>query len=175
MKSTIFTRIVDEGTIEVNDTLPGTIDKFRKMQGYCRETDSHDNGIGFQCNKKGKFWVGNIPTHSVYADNGDSRTRVRGQVMTENGKTVVKIYTVYQSHTKTAALICNVLIGLLLCILFVILNVAFLSIVVIPLCLLSFLYEIYYIDKYKTYIDDDANILKNEVLNRIEAIHHWDE
>lgn len=97
-------KIIDEITIEVDESYQETISKLRQQNGKCSVTDSNQQNLMFYCSKKGKMGIVNADyfgRRHVYIDRfclNELRARtyyVMGKVLNENNKTVVKIYSVY--------------------------------------------------------------------------------
>ena len=57
MKSTIFAKIIDETTIEVQESFDVTVERLMQQQGICRVTDSYGRDLEFLCDKKGRVRV----------------------------------------------------------------------------------------------------------------------
>ncbi|HIZ17407.1 MAG TPA: hypothetical protein H9675_07590 [Firmicutes bacterium] len=182
-------KIIDELTMEVDESYQETINKLRQQNGKCAVTDSNQRNLMFYCTKKGKMGI--IETdyfghRRFYIDHlwlSELRSRtyyVTGKVLTENGKTVVKIYSFY-----SRAFLSNRIFGILLNVVFIVFLFAilFLSgnpitvkdiLIIIALGLIFSVFDFAIFKELKNK-ETDLEIMKNEIIKRVNAIKRWDD
>ena len=171
MKSTLFTKIIDETTYEVCGTREDVIDKLRQLQGVCRETISDDRKIEFYCSKKGNISISN--PYNKYIENQHS-TELFGKVVSENNKTYIKIYVTYNKFTNfLKKSIC--LIDVLVAVLAMIFVDKPYSFIVLFICFIFFVYNLISCNNEKDSAPFDSDILKQEIEKRIDALKNWDK
>jgi hypothetical protein len=177
MKSTLFRRLSDETVVEVKLPRHVLIDRLLKLSGACSETDSAGDRLVFYCSKKGRLSVESYSGHGSY--NFYHPCYVAGEVLTEQDKTVVKVYTVHRRFYRTAFFILIVLLSLYLMLrallttpskdLFAPLAIGGLSVAVfIAIIFSSF-------SKATKNRDADIEKMRQEVLNRLEAARRWED
>lgn len=178
MKSNIFRQRFDEVTIEVEDSYQGTIDKLRGQMGVCSELDGENDPLLFTCSKKGKLRVDNY----YYGPKNSSRFRsyyVDGKVLEENGKTVVKIYSVH-SNFNSLSFFGTMAVGLIVAVLCVLLFFTDASgELLTDLCvilggLFCFCLILFFVLGGE-YGRTDLDQMKQEAIKRVEAIKRWGE
>lgn len=178
MKNSCFAKILDKTVIESSENLQVTIDRLRMQQGPCRDLDNRDFLLDFICTKKGKIHIDDAG--SRHLNNYSRIYSVRGEVFSEDGKAKVAIYTVYN---RLAALYrASTIIDLVLILAVSILGVCLTDLPLIatiggPLLLggvviVSFLMRA---AKEHQQRDSDTEIMKNEIIRRVEAIKRWDD
>ena len=175
MKSNLFQKVLDCTEVEVNCSYQTTVDRLRELCVVGRNTDHNDSPYIFSCNKKGSFLV------TVDRRGRDSAYGVEGRVVEENGKTKVKIYSVYNRLRRFYdILVCGVgiisvlwiAIGLLMGEgVFKIDGEFYKFLLLIPL-LIAFIVNCIKEEKSGS---QSIEKMKQEVLNRIEAVERWDE
>ena len=89
-----MTKIIDTTEIEVKADYNVTIERLKDQQGICRETDSRQINMEFLCHDDGRFCVCNCSRHRKRRE-FNRLYSVIGQVETEQDKTKVKIYSLY--------------------------------------------------------------------------------
>lgn len=177
MKSSKFKQILDETSITLNESRNVVINRLMQQNGICRNEDTYGSYLWFGCNKKGVFRVNSPGKHH---DGRGSRTYcVEGEVIEENGKTIVKIYSVYNKtlriFTYISAII-SVMYAMFL-ILIMYFNTGFSTMLVATILPLVFVYYI----SFSKFCKDEKNknadfeIMKREAINRVEAIKLWDK
>ena len=173
MRSTLFNKILDETTVEVDLPRGLVIERLYQLQGPCTVSDSAGDRLQFFCEKSGRFSFGNIPTRSTHR--AALPRYVAGEVLEKNGKTVVKIHTVQHRGGGVAL---AVVLGLDLILLLLYLLFDF-SVKTAPLIL--FLFGSLIVPTLLSYQNKqtgtaiDTELMKKEVTNRIEAVKRWDE
>ena len=187
MKSNIFKDVLEETVLEVNESKEETIEKLRLQMGFCSSQDSDDDHLYFWCTKKGKLGFFTQPNRNsrpnayFYYYNMDSRIySVRGKVLSENGKTVVKLYSVYSRLNSVIRAIDIITTLLALIVFFVIKGATGQEIPMGDLLKLGgalFLAGVgtFVLTSEKRNKKSDLDIMKQEVINRVEAINHWDK
>lgn len=183
MKFSKSTEIIDKQVIDVRETREKTIERLMAQRGRCRESDSQGTPLGFACTEEGEFAIYN----SVSRRSGN-RVRmysVCGEVFSENGKTKVAIYAVHHRPARrgkwvtlfatliiwgwsvlqalfsppeadTSVLTRYILVG---------------SLVMVGIIIIAFTTN----RKEEQFRTRDIEIMKNEVIKRIEAVERWDE
>lgn len=183
MKFSKSTEIIDKQIIEVRETREKTIERLIEQRGRCRESDSQGTPLGFTCTEDGELAVYNAVSRR--SCNRDRMYSVRGEVFSENGKTKVAIYTVHRRPARwgkwvtlfaaliiwgwyilqalfsppeadTSVLTRYILVG---------------SLVTVGIIIAAFSTN----KKEEQFRAQDIEIMKNEVIRRIEAVERWDE
>lgn len=178
MKSNLFVKVLDETTLELDESLKTTIGRLMAQSGKCRETDKEGDSLFFDCTEKGRLIV--KPIGYGRSAHSDPIYFVRGEVFEENGKTKVSIYTV---HDRTAVFFRW--IEILLCVLAIVAHFLVLSIaevpfekqfLVLPTILIgTIVFLLYRIKNEKTYMPHNIDIMKNEIIKRVEAVKRWND
>ena len=101
MKNTIFNKILEETVVEVKTNKPDAINKLIMQNGKCRNTTTDQDYLWFYCHKNGKLLVSDWNPYSSSRHNHNTLCYyVMGRVVVENGKTLVKIYSLYSRSEK---------------------------------------------------------------------------
>ena len=168
-KSTFFTKYTEEATIEVNASLQDTIDRLVQQEGVCRERFCNKGQLFFTCSEKGDISL-----------NAGGSLYVIGKVLCENGKTVVKIYSV-----RSKAYLINhfVSIGLELLLLAAYLAVKLRygepvdikEIILLLLIIISVPFFCFSLKKRNESKEADTEKMVLEITRRVEAIERWDD
>lgn len=164
-----------EGKYEIFTTKADAINKFRQMQGICREELTDRSRIEFRCSRKGKITVTNPKRRSDKTV--PSSTMLFANVVEQDGKTYVTYYTTY-SGLNNAFNFINITIMIIMCIIAIVLAVTtddMISPILLGLSLLLYIYELFRNSKEKTNFPKDAEIMVNELKKRVEAINLWDK
>ncbi len=179
MKSTIFKKIIDETTIEVNESFDVTVARLRQQQGMCRETDSLGIDLEFQCDKKGKLCICHFSRHRKKREFNRIYC-VSGEVVTENNKTKVKIYTIHNKYYLAMSVIFAIIEFVL--VLLYILSISFSiyepskkDILIAILGIFAVVYPLHRDSIERRNKDIDLEIMKNEIVKRVTAIDKWDD
>lgn len=148
--------------------------RLREQDGYCRNKSTSDQTLEFVCSKKGNIEVCNPNYHK------DQHVFLQGEMTTENGKTLVKVFTVKRKGLLFEAIVSAVgsfiTTGACLWLMLRFLKdvdpvvwilFAFL-LVTTPLSLSRFF-------KKKEAIPVDTEIMLNEIENRINGVIRWDD
>ena len=171
MKTTIFTEVLDETVIEVNEPKATLIKKLMAQERYCRELDSDGNMLRFSCAKNGTMAVSNSADGNPFY--------IRGEVCEQDGKTVVKLYSVRSRGTP--------LFIIVLAIWAIFIGAYYTAKIVteydfvpsdfylLAPPILFFFVFLAPLKKAHKYKDADLEIMKGVVINRIEAIKRWDD
>ncbi len=179
MKSTAFIKILDETIIETSESLDATIDRLMQQQGVCYQKDSQNNPLEFTCTQKGKLWV-NSPYRRSNTISMHRAHYVRGEVfVAEDGKTKVSICTV---HNRTAMFLRWFEVLLFMIVLTLYISLDFITRMPVQLLLLELILGIVLLivllannngeRKNKT---ADMEIMKSEIIRRVEAVKRWEE
>ena len=178
MKSTFYRKILDETTLEVDDSPEGSIEKLRQLQGVCRATCFDGEPIEFLCTQKRKISVTSTATKRGIKIKYNRSTYVLGEVTVENNKTVLKIYTVYDRFRYFVRLFCiglSAVVGIfaLLSAQPVVSVIGLLAAVVllISLCVSACVSA----TSEKQTMQTDFEIMKAEVANRVQSIADWEK
>lgn len=179
MESNFYTKILDETILEVYEPIEETIDKLRAQAGKCRETDCYGQELEFICTKKGKIRVENLSAKNNHSETSSRIYYVCGEVVEENEKTKVKIYSV---HDKSTVIFrhCTIAIHLIVFAVYLFFvfssqNISIKEIFGIFLFILLLLPINLLTVKEKQNKNTDLEIMKNEIIKRVEAIKRWDE
>lgn len=181
MKSTIFTKVIDKTTLEVNESFKDTIDKLRAQQGVCRETDTEGNKLEFSCSKRGKLMVSNTREYGSSSRSANNRMYyVYGKVIRDDEKTKVAIYTVHDRtviYSRYFSIIFDFLYLIFTVIMLFLYKAAIKEIIlmflaVVTLSIFPIVFSSRLEQKYK---EKDIEIMKNEIIKRVEAIKRWDD
>lgn len=179
MKSNFYTEILDKTVLEVDELFEETIDKLQAQAGKCRETDCYGNELEFICTKKGKIRVENLNAKNSRSEKASRIYYVCAEVVEENQKTKVEIYSV---HDKSTVFFRHFTIALHLIVFAVYLlfifsdkNILIKELLGIFLFILMLLPINLLTVKEKQNKNADLEIMKNEIIKRVEAIKRWDE
>lgn len=168
-------KILDETTIESSVGVAETIEKLREQQGPCSDEDSFGIRKYFSCTKKGV-----IRFTDSSGNYGSDLYFVEGRVLEQDGKTVVKIYSL-KSRTEKFDFWYKTIVSALFTIAIVVNAIitkqlfteatAFLLatwFLLIATAVSGMLRR----EKNKEF---DIEVMKNEIIERVEAIKRWDE
>ncbi len=166
---------ISQGKYEIFTTKEDAIDKFMQMQGVCREELSSENLIEFYCSKKGKIAITNPPKTQFEHTNS---TNLYAEIIEQDGKTYITYYTVY-SHFNNVLKLISLTMLIVMAILAILLAVSnvdkTVSPIVLVLCLLFFVYQLFNNAKEQKNSPKDSEILINELEKRVEAVNLWDK
>ena len=178
MRSTGFIKILDETILESGQSFDTTIDRLMALQGECYQKDSQNEPLAFLCTKKGKLRVGALYSRHRIASNHKTYY-VRGQVFTENGKTKVAICTV---HDRTAVFLRWFEVLVLVLVVTFYLFIDFVTRMPALLLLIELILGVIFLIAMLTHNNAmqknktaDLEIMKSEVIRRVEAVKRWDE
>jgi len=166
---------INQGKYEVFTTKQDAIDKFMQMQGVCREKISSENPIEFYCSKKGKIVITNPPTRRV---TGENSTNLFAEVVEQDNKTYITFYTEFSKSNNILKLIFLTIsiIAAIFSIMFAIINVDITaSLIVLFLCLVFFVFQLFTTAKEKNNSPKDSEILIKELKKRVDAVNLWDK
>lgn len=181
MKNTIFTKILEETVIEVNGNTVDAIDKLIMQNGPCKQTITENTKVFFHCSKNGDFFVTDNNPNKIYSRRGNTLCYyVRGKVANENGKTLIKIYSVYSRSAKAFEYmsfgLCVAVIGYTL--------VSWLALgetiskadifskLVLAVLMVSVAFRVRKLTKNHK---KDLAVMRDEAVRRAEAINSWDK
>lgn len=163
----------DETAVELALPRHTVIQRLQQLQGPCSVSDSNEDRLEFTCSAKGHFWIDNVPTRSRHQ--AILPYYVAGEVVEENGKTVVTFRAVRRRGSKA------VLAVMLVADLLLILSCFLFSLTKRAMLLLAFLMgsltvsSVLSFGKKESHCATDTELMKQEVLNRIEAVKRWEE
>lgn len=184
VKSTFFRKILEETTVETGVSFNDTLFRLRAQRGICRSEHSSGERYVFVCNKKGKFFVANS-TEDINNDISDRRYQhgnpyVCGKIISEEGKTKVKVYCVY--NKILAFLLCSTLIFTIIYALFIIFLLPSISasfslkelllLMLAPAAVIISDVRYFNTQKNSSY---DLEKMKSEVMARIDAVKRWED
>lgn len=177
MKKNFYTDIIDETVIELNENFEDTVSRLMAQQGVCRSTDSQDMGLVFYCDKKGRISIFNSAHRS---DVSYRIYSVVGKVVSENGKTKVKIQTLHDRSTVIYRIITAVsyLILITIYIAFLFFNnspITIRELIPIPIFIFLFFNVFFHSNKETKNKAADIEIMKQEIINRVEAVKRWND
>lgn len=170
-----FGKILEEVTVESSVSLDETIAKLREQQGPCSDENSFGVRKWFSCTKKGVIRFTNSS-----GEYGYSLYFVEGRVVKQNEKTLVKIYSMKSRVEKVDRWI-SIILGIAFIIFGTIQAIKEQSLFTIETggLLLLWIFSIAttvhntrHSEKNKEF---DLEVMKNEVIERVEAIKRWDE
>ena len=92
--------------IEVFTSKDDAINKFMQMQGICQNKLTNGSSIEFFCTKKGKIAISNPPTYKAARENS---TKLFGNIIEEDNKTYVTLYTAYSSANNIIKIIYSII------------------------------------------------------------------
>ena len=161
---------IDKGKYEVFTTRQDAIDKFMQIQGVCNEPVNGGYTTCFYCYKDGKIYITDPAGHRPFYN----ATKLKGEIIEEDGKTYVSFYTTY---SKTID-ISNYIILLVDIILDIILILFVKNWFTIAVALISFVLCVYHLganseQKYHSTIDSEAMI--RELKRRVDTVNNWDK
>lgn len=186
MRSTFFMKILDRVSIPLDTDFDETVRRLTAQNGDCRSRDSKREELEFYCNPKGRMWVyehrgrGWCFSPQVSDNEWGRKYYVRGEVRAEGNKSSVTVYTVCNRSTVWLRWISVIgdLALLATYILFLclgdtppnaaqLLPLAGLTALLIPLIVRGV--------KEEQNKDADIEVMKTEILNRIQAVKLWDK
>lgn len=184
MKSTRFIEILDEELVEVNKSVPKTIQCLQEQEGLCRSASPDNSRMFFECSDKGELSV-------AIENDGTARSRIHtrgmfqfyyvyGKVISQDNKTYVKITSLYKKLDilKCCFLLAFIILLLPLLILYVLLNIGFNILAlaaVIMVYMISIICLINSFSKRKNNGPKMIEIMKNEMKRRVQNIARWDD
>ncbi len=177
MKSTIFAKIIDETTIEVQESFDVTVERLMQQQGICRVTDSYGRDLEFLCNKKGRVRVCHYSLRRERREYNRIYCVV-GQVITEDNKTKVKIYSVHNRGYIVASIITIILNVLFVPLYILAISTSYYTpskkdILIAILLILAPVYSMHLISEEKGNKYHNLEIMKNEIIKRVKAVDKW--
>lgn len=179
MKSTIFNKIIDKIEIEVKANYDITIERLKAQQGICRETDSRQIPLEFLCHDDGRVCVCNYSRYRRRRDYNRLYS-VIGEVISEEGKTKVIIYSLYSRINFILSIIAAVLFlpSILIHVLFAYTADAAPSaktLYAIAFGIVSIVLFPWNRTKQIKNKNSDLEIMKNEIIKRVKAVDKWDD
>ena len=172
MKYTIFSEILNEEFIAVNQSVPETIKCLCEQSGTSYANTANGLKLYFYCSRKGKISVkssyyhreGLFPIYYVY-----------GNVISKDNKTYVKVLSVYRkSDIWLRAIVSFLIIPL------IILSLCLNKVLYLPAVLISFIVAIIGIIDFikatsirKKCAFKAVKIMENEIIKRVKNIEHW--
>ena len=177
MKKNFYTDIIDETEIKLNENFEDTVSRLMAQNGVCRSTDSQDMELMFYCDKKGRISVFNSARRS---DVAERIYYIAAEVIDDNGKTKVKIQTLHDRSTVTFRIISVVfyLILISVYIVFLFFNnspVTIRELIPIPIFIFLLINIFFHTNKENKNKTDDIDIMKAEIINRVEAVKRWND
>ncbi len=177
MKFPKFYDILDETVVEVETDFYTTVERLQSMQGACRNTDADQCVLSFLCTPKGKLRVDTVSRRT------NRLNFVVGEVVEENGKTLVKVYCV---HDRSEKKVRNVIwtVYALVFVAFVLFGVSALKqgahMTPKDIGTAVAFFALLAIIPFRTARETqnqpaDLETMKNEMLNRVHAVDRWDE
>ncbi|MBE6729448.1 MAG: hypothetical protein E7568_04380 [Ruminococcaceae bacterium] len=181
MKSTMFKKIINEELIEVNKSVPETIQCLRDQTRTCNCSLPNDMMVVFKCTKKGKITMLNNFGYSRRAGGNFNVYYVGGKVISRDNKTYVQITSIYKKSDLLFRILST--ISFLLLVPFLILFKIYVGeLLFFPAIIAYFLvYILTLIDEIKTVSTIKKNgleivkIMEDEITKRVENIEHWDK
>ena len=174
----LFKKILDEHTVEINKSPKDVIEKLRMLKSDLRSSDSIGDNLIFICNKKGKIKIRayeftNKLFHRTYPLL--KLYKITGEVLSENGKTKIKIYHCYNYLTNPFR--CLFLVWSYLNLLWSVIKTPFPGAVFSALLMAALVtafiaYQSYSESHNKTTIWENT---KKEIEQRVEAVKRWDD
>lgn len=181
MKSTFFKEYFDEVILEVNDTYLGTINKLRAQQGICSEDDGSGDYLRFTCTQKGKLRVDRVDTEASRRPRNQYTYRtyyVEGKVVEASGKTLVKIYSVFDKWRfffRYSMWSMFLVFAVIYAILRISGGLPFSQQDILFCAVYGVLLAFGYFINRKQNERSDLDLMKNQVIKRVENIKRWDE
>ena len=175
-----FDEVIDETVMEVNDSVKGTTEKLIDLSGPCRLDDGNQLSLCFYCNPRGRFSVSRPQGRRRAFVTNDNAYYVKGKVVSENGKTLVKIYSVKSRETMFWRWLSIITFLLLIPGVFLLkshlsqpITARDLAILCLPLAWV--LYCLFFIKKEEQHKQNDLDIMKEAAIQRVEAVIHWND
>ena len=180
-------KILEEEYLQVNIGYKDVVERLQQMQTLSEVRVSSGQQLTFRCNTKGEFEVGASDGKFFNGKYGIIGTyRAEGEVCQINEKTVVKIRLICKQFLRLilvalATLCAFASILLLIKTLFVgslsgiVLSRLYSTIIFLVISVFADAFFIYGIFAQKTHKTKDLELMKNEILKRIEAVEKWDK
>ena len=167
---------IHEGRYEIFATKADAINKFKKLQGICREKINNENAIQFYCSKKGRITISNPP--SRYVENQNS-TELFAEIVEQDGRTYVVYHTAFSKANNVMKWI-SLAVYTLLMGGSIALSVANeenkMSFLLFPLLVLIFVVvRLLNSTKEERSSPKDSEIMIRELERRVEAVNLWDK
>lgn len=172
-----FGKILEETTIESSADYKETIEKLMLQRGPCNTKKSFGVQQYFDCTPKGEI-------RFTYATGkfGYTMYDVEGRVEEQDGKTIIKIYTL-QRQSKILKRYGSIILAILLIAIEALYIIKFkesllkqdgiwTALIMLPIGVIMSFRAIKYADKTKEY---RIGVLKNEIVKRVEAIKRWED
>lgn len=186
MKSTVFRKIVNEEFIEVNKSVPETIECLRSQSGGIANLDTEQVKIFFGCSKKGKILIDYEFARHYHRNSSRYKPyNVYGQVISKDNKTYVQITSVYNKLSFFIRILEFPLTIIFLPLIFlkdirlwlqIPINYLIIA-VAVCLAIVGIVEAEYYkvAAKEKKHGTKIVTLLENEIKRRVENIKRWDE
>lgn len=168
MKSKIFKEVLNEEYIEVNKTVPETIRCLCEQSNFSR-----DNDVYFECTKKGEIrTLCSSVKFPIY--------RVSGDVFSKDGKTYVKITSVYNKwdiFDRVFSMVLNILpyAALILILCFGKINDPYLFALAVAGVAIGIIMPIFKMKRRRKRGPELVEKMENEIKRRVKNIERWDD
>ena len=166
---------IEQGRYEISTTKADAINKFKQMEGYCRQKISGDNAISFYCTKKGRIVITKPQSRNVSDENS---TTLFADIVEMDGRTYLDYYTEYDKTYN----IFNFII-IIISIIFIAFSIIFFvdkpnDIYYIYIgcgALITLGYELFICFNQKKYSPNDSKKLIEALEERINAVNNWEK
>ena len=165
-----------QGRYALTCTKEEAVDRFREMEGYCREHISDDNPIRFSCSKKGRIVICDPPRGR--SSFNDACTKLYGEIVAQEGEAYVTYYTTFDKVDSVIKMIFNlfyVIMSLVAIGSAIIKAESTLVLIACIVCLVMSVHHLYVSANEKGYSYRDSEILINVLEERVKAVNRWDE
>ena len=163
-----------QGRYALTCTKEEAVDRFREMEGPCREHISDDKPLSFSCSRKGRIVV--CDPISRRAD--DACTRLCGEIVEQEGGVYVTYYTTFDKTLSVIQTIGNLLYVVMSLVAIgsaIIKAESTLVLIACIVCLVMSVHHLYVSANEKGYSYRDSEILINVLEERVKAVNRWDE
>lgn len=168
-----------QGRYELLATKEEAIDRFREMQGLCREEISDDSNVVFSCTENGKIWIADasrmhIKSNPIY----DSAISLHGEIVEEADKTYVTYFTAFSRFESILKVSFTALFVIVFFIAIIVAIAKAESTMRIIGCLIGFVLmvrQLYINANEKSCAYQDSQIMIKILEERVNAVNHWDK
>lgn len=176
VKSTFFKKVLYEKTFEINDSVEGAIQKLRQLDEMGELVENIR--LVFYCNKRGKITVTNYNKIGASGFADTNNVDIKGKIVCENGKTVLKAYAIYYKWLMPLVLLVSGLCFAFLIAVFsmIIPNIKLSDFILFPIvAFLVFSVPIISISAKQNKRVIFLEKMEEEITRRIKIINLWDK
>lgn len=161
---------IAQGRYTLTCTKEEAIERFREMDGYCREKLSDEYPVFVGCTGKGEIGIGSRTRRTVVGN----PTKLYAQIVEEADKTYITYYTAFSKFDNIFNVIAFVFY-LIMSIFAIVYAKTSVALIVAIVCAVSFVRQLYASANGKNYAYQDSETLIKVLEERVNAVNRWDE